>query len=563
MAHLCRLATMLGCCAAWFASVACGCGLAGSLEESVGNIDRLLAEHWQRRGVVPAPVASDGELFRRTTLDLLGRLPTLAEVQAWEKEKGQAATATGDRHAAVVERWLASPEFSLQLAAVLDEFIQGRQAGLEPFVDYLRQAMLTGKSWDTLFRELLAGGGESAAPPAAALFVDKRSKDLDQLTVDTARAFFGVDISCARCHDHPLVPDWTQRHYYGLAAFLQRPAGDGQKKKADAAGTVTFLGRDGQQHVAAPMFLSGSGVATPEEPGPKRRRQLVELALAERQFLSRALVNRLWEYFLGRGFVEPVDQLHTGNPASIPELLDFLAQEVVDRQYDVRQLVRLVMLSRAYRASSQWESAAAVPDPGDFAVMRLRPLSPRQFGLSLLATTGETQWEETDPLDQRVERLFQANGASRVRQVLNWESSLPPLIKELDPRVAGFQSSAREALFVTNGEPLRRLLAPAGRNLAVRLSESDDARQATEQAYRVLLQRSPDDEERSRCIEFLQSWNTSASRDASASAATDPPIRDAAQSGEATSATRSRPPAAACAELIWIIVSSAEFRFNH
>ncbi|MFO0819791.1 MAG: DUF1553 domain-containing protein [Pirellulales bacterium] len=520
-----------------------------ALAESLSQINDALADHWTSDSLQAAEPAAPTEWLRRVTLDLVGRPPTAAEVKRLESDKNGKTNPTEDRQATVIDSLLDSPEFALYFGTVLDELIQGRQAGSEQFVDYLRRSLVARRSWDHLFREIVGGQSEakeSSGGLAAALFYDKRSKDIDQLTVDTARAFFGVDISCARCHDHPLVSDWTQFHYYGLAAFLQRPASGGkgsEKAGKDAIVEVKFVARDGKEQTATRMFLTGkkldvSTEPAEKEPAPSSRERLVEMAIEDRAFLSRAFVNRLWEYFHGRGLVEPVDQMHSGNPASIPKVLDALADDFASSGYDVRRAIRLVVLNRAYRATSRWEGASPIPESRHFAVMRLKPLTPRQLALSLVVTVGAEATDEPLKTDERLERVLGTPGIARGRRWLEWESKTPSLVGMLDPRIAAFQSSAREALFVSNGEAIRQLIGAGENSLANRAAQRTDDQQAIELVFRTLLQRSPDDDELRTCKE-----------------------RWAASQSESTTSRPTR--VQWLEELIWAVTASVEFRFNH
>lgn len=487
-------------------------------------LDRLLEAHWQARGVVPAPLADDAELLRRVTLDLVGRPPTVREAAEHKASKEP------DKHAAAVRRLLASPDFSFYFATVLDDFLQTRQAGAEPFVDYLRQSLAARKSWETLFRELLAGGADARQAKAAALFVEKRQKDVDQLTVDVSRAFFGVDVSCARCHDHPLVADWTQFHYYGLAAFLQPTPN--KAKPEEPLGEVKFQSRDGRPQVARRMFLSGRTVDSPAPAdAAARRAQLVDAALADSVFFRRALVNRLWALLLGRGLVEPVDQLHSNNPSAVPGALEWLGDDFASNGYDLRRTLERIATSRAYRASSRRSDDGRVAEPTDFAVMRLRPLSPRQLAFSLSVVLGDGKLDEPQPSAARLERLLGVPGVERNQRLLEVEAAASGLGAEFDPATSDFQSSTSEALFVTNAAPFQRLLAPSGDNLAARLIREDDVGRRIERACIELFQRPPDDAERS-------TWT-------------------------ARFAERSDDRAAVVAEMLWVLAASAEFRFNH
>ncbi|MFM7072384.1 MAG: DUF1549 domain-containing protein [Planctomycetota bacterium] len=567
------------------------------LASVVSQVDRLLEQHWKSRDIVAARPATDAELARRLSLDLLGRVPTVREFEPFLKSGDKAAApaktgkidAVGDAHAGHVERLLRSAEFPLYFGGVLDEMVQGRMAGNEAFVDYLRQALATGKSWERVFREVIAGGAEGEAAKQASQFVDKRAKDIDQLTVDTARGFFGVDISCARCHDHPLVADWTQFHYYGLSAFLRTPSGN--KPKGDSATSgmsdsdVKFLARNGQEQTARMMFLSGkpfeqwkAALPAPADDAARwsPRRRLVEMAVDDRHFLSRALANRLWEQFLGRGLVEPVDQLHSNNPPSVPGVLELLATDLADHGYDPRRTIRVITLSRAYRASS--ELGAPVPDvppanatspaspaspasptnaasPGDFAAMRLKPLSPRQYAISLTLAVGDQAFDESSTSGRRLGRILQVEGLEQAERLLELEAAVGPLLPRFDPRTADFQSSAREALFVSNSDAIQRLVAADGKNLAARMAQTADDKAAVALAFAALLQRAPTDSEREWFVKHLQ-------------VAAGPAAGTAASVAAAASAAASAPASAdarmqRCADVVWALATSAEFRFNH
>lgn len=564
---------------------------ADELGNVVSRVDRLLEQHWAARGLTPARPATNAELARRLMLDLLGRVPTVRESEPLLKEsdKTAAAAAKGgpldpvsDAHAGHVERLLRSAEFPLYFGTVLDEMVQGRMAGNESFVDYLRQSLATGKSWERVFREVLAGGAEGESAKQAALFVDKRVKDIDQLTVDTARGFFGVDISCARCHDHPLVADWTQFHYYGLAAFLRAPGGNKSKTDAAADSDVKFLARNGQEQTARMMFLSGkpfeqwkTALPTPAEETARwsPRRRLVEMALDDRHFLSRSLVNRLWEQFMGRGLVEPVDQMHSSNPPSVPGVLELLAADLADHGYDPRRAIRVITLCRAYRAASQLEEPSTSPAPvpaaptapgpmapgpmapgptapgpmampptaqaaaGDFAAMRLKPLSPRQYAVSLTLAAGDQAFDEPSASERRLGRILQVEGLTQAERTLEMETAFGPLLPRFDPRTADFQSSAREALFVSNSEAIQRLVAAEGKNLAARMAQTADDAAAVTMAFAALLQRPPTASERELFGKHLQ--------------------------GAAESATSASARSERCADVVWALATSAEFRFNH
>jgi hypothetical protein len=500
-------------------------------EVAARQIDQRLESHWKSKNITPANIASDATLLKRVTLDLLGRIPTQAEYEARLKEGKPLA----ERYPAIIGELLDSPEFSLHMGAMLDEMLQGSAAGNADFSDYLRSSLREGKPWDKVFRELLVGPWDVPERKPATRFLELRAKDLDKLTTDTTRIFFGVDVSCARCHDHPLVDDWKQDHYYGMASFFHRTTGGKGSIGEKSEGDVTFKAADGSQQTARVMFLSGQ-VATdpPEKDGKKpkvsRREQLVDIALGEQKFLSRALVNRLWEQFFGRGLVHPVDQIHSGNPPSVPGLLEWLAEDFVASGYNVKQLVGALVSSRAYQLSSRWEHSSSVPDEGDFAVMRLQLLTPRQYAFSVLLATGRADFSPSSAQEQRVERLAGSVGSKRIAQYLATEQQAAELLANLDPKQDG-QTSAAEALFLSNNPAVQKLFVADEKTLAAKLLTVEDSKQLAEAAVRGVFGRAPVAEE----VERLTAWLNA----------------------------QTSPRQQTCEQLVWVLVSSAEFRFKH
>ena len=494
------------------------------------EIDRRLEAHWQARGITPAGLADDATVFRRLKLDLTGRIPTRGEWEAYLADKAPPE----ERFQKAVRLLLDGPEFPLHQGAVLEEMLQGTSAGNAEFTDYLRRSLRERKGWDVVFRELLVGPWQADEAKPATRFLEVRAKDLDRLTTDATRVFFGVDVSCARCHDHPLVDDWKQDHYYGMASFFNRTTGGKGSIGEKLEGEVSFKSVDGSQKTATLMFLSGRIAAEPPPDEAKqnkfsRREQLVTLALEEKKFLSRSLVNRVWQQLFGRGLVHPVDQMHSGNLPTVPGLLEYLADDFVAHGYDVQRLVGTIVSTKAYRLSSRWESAAPLPVENDFAVARLRLLSPRQYAMSLLVATGRADFTEPDALQSRAEKLVGAAGLDRVKQYLSAEEKAAPLLAQLDPGHDG-QSSATEALYLSNNPAVQALVGAEPGTLAVRLAELSDPRQIAEAAVRQVFSRPPAAGE----VERLAEWF-----------------------GQQPGKSR------ACEQLLWILLTSAECRFQH
>lgn len=496
-----------------------------------GMNDAAPAEH---RRAAAVPQSSDAEFLRRVTLDLAGRIPTAAEQRTF------AAAPAAVRRAELVDRLLAGPEFSLHFARVLDDWIQRDKHGDEAFVEWLRTSLKSQASWDAMFRQMLVGPWDASGEKGPGAFYKKRAKDLDALTSDTSRAFFGVDITCARCHDHPLVDDWKQEHYYGLASFFHKPqtGGKGGSAGDKKAAELTFASKTGVQKTARPMFLSGMTVsidAPAKDAKPAdaaRREKLVAAALADDKFFRRSAVNRMWAWFFGRGLVEPIDQMHSGNPASAPKLLEELADDFAKHGYDLRRLAKQIVMSRVYQASNRAVSnqvvanQAAADLTGVPVAPQLKPLTPRQFVMSLAAAIDPSRFES-------------ASESERYKQYAELEKQLAVLLPELDPTVEGYQAGYREALYLANHADVQSFvgvgtgeLKPG--TLVPRLIalKTNDARIAA--AYEALLGRGPTADE-VRTVANV--WKDEA--------ATPELVREQVS------------------DLIWALATSAEFRFNH
>ena len=376
-------------------------------------VDHYIDEKLKDAGVTPTPTADDANLVRRLTLDLAGRIPTAAEVGALRRvdRPGQAG------------RTRRSPDGVARVRPAPGRRARRDDDGRRPgsLRDYLVQAVAENRPWDRIFRELMVPDRPDPTRKGPAEFIKERVKDLDRLTSDVSSTFFGVNISCAKCHDHPRVDDWKQDHFYGMKSFLDRTY-PWQRQRLPRRTRLRHRqvpdDRRGEERQAKFMFLTGSTVDVPdvtEPPKPSRRRRraarrgrneepppppsfsararLVEVAFepGERDFFARSIVNRLWYRFYGQGLVMPLDQMHSANPPSHPELLQWLARDLVEHRYDIRRLVRGLVLSRAYARSSRWDGDEPAPQPL-FAVAAPRPLTPMQLATSMrLAATAPSQ----------------------------------------------------------------------------------------------------------------------------------------------------------------------------
>ncbi len=367
------------------------------------RIDRQLDQ--ASLGAVAEP-ASDGEFLRRIYLDLVGLVPPADVARAFLNDTSP------DKRVAVIDRLLATPEHARYLASVFDIMLMERRPEKHvkraAWEAYLLDSFAQNKPWDQLAREVLGADGTDEKVRAAAAFYLFRDGEPNLLTRDTGRVFFGMDLQCCQCHDHPLIDDYYQADYYGIFAFLNRGFlfTDASKEKKvffaeKAEGDVKFTsvftkesGRTrprlpGDVPIDEPIFAAGDEyLVKPENkvrPVPKhsRRARLAELATnGENMLFNRNIVNRLWGHMLGRGMVDPVDLQHPLNPAVHPALLDLLATEFVAMKFDIRALLRELALTRTYQQSLKTPTSLAAQ--AKLAAEQLPGLTERR---SVAATT--------------------------------------------------------------------------------------------------------------------------------------------------------------------------------
>lgn len=361
---------MCYCLAMVFASAMPGAGAPASEPLHV-RIDRLIDAPLL---VSPAPPAGDAEFLRRISLDLCNRIVTADEVRAFLQN--QSATKRRD----LIEQSLASAQFARRLANYLDLTLMERRR--EKYVpqpeweNWLMQASLENRSWDRIVRELISADGADPSRRSPAKFCLEREADPNLLTRDVGRIFFGRDVQCAQCHDHPIVKDFEQREYFGLLSFFQRTELFKDAKgvymlaeKADGNATYQSVFSSGTKHPARPALPGGPTESDVRvEPGKEytvapadkvrpvptfsRREQLARTATAgSNRAFNRNIVNRLWAMMMGRGLIHPVDFDHSDNPPTHPELLDLLADEFVAMKYDMRAFLRELALTKAYQRS--------------------------------------------------------------------------------------------------------------------------------------------------------------------------------------------------------------------
>jgi hypothetical protein len=316
-------------------------------------IDELVFKKLKTLGLPPSPVCDDATFIRRATIDIAGRLPTTDETNAL------LADASPDKRDRLVDRLLASPDYADYFANKWNAVVRNRRQqasyihGTYNFHAWIRDSLYQNMPYDEFVRSILAASGEVSDHPPVAWY--REVKDVEQQVEDSAQLFLGLRIQCARCHHHPFEK-WSQRDYYGFGAFFSQVA----RKPGIGVDEQIIFHRRGQAGMNNPKTgerLKPTGLgAAPIDVQPERdpRHALVDwMTTPDNPFFARALVNRYWKHFFGRGIVEPEDDMRVTNPASNPELLDALAKQFREHGWDLKLLVRTLCTSSAYQLSSE------------------------------------------------------------------------------------------------------------------------------------------------------------------------------------------------------------------
>lgn len=319
-------------------------------------VDRFTRKKWDHLGIAPSELCTDEEFLRRVSLDLTGSLPTPKQVQDFLQDKGP------DKRDRLIEDLLRTAEYSYLFANKWADILRvSRRNGVVSsfrFHAWIRQAIADDMPYDQFVRSILAASGDEAHHPPTAWYKD--FKEPQQLVDDTAQVFLGLRIGCAQCHHHP-YEKWSQDDYWNMAAFFGRvgrkdmlPLGVKDEK---AIRLAVYLMSDGKvinrRTNQAAVIQPLDGAPIPVQLWEDPRGHLVDwMADPKNPYFARAVANRYWSHFFGRGIVDPIDDMRVTNPPSNPELLDALAKELVDAKFSLKHLIKTIVRSRTYQLSS-------------------------------------------------------------------------------------------------------------------------------------------------------------------------------------------------------------------
>jgi hypothetical protein len=463
-------------------------------------IDRLVDAKLERLKIQPSPLADDVTFFRRLSLDLTGRLPSSESVRAFLDDPRPSRV----KRAKMIDKLIASPDYVDHWTVKWGDLLQSSrkylgEKGAYQFQQWIRDAIASNRPYDKLVRELLTARGSSYDNPAANYF--RVARDAKPAMEKTTQVFLGVRMVCAQCHDHPFER-WTQNQYYQMSAFFSAV---GIRAGYEVGEEIVFDQRadyemkhpkDGR--VMKPQFMLASSAA-PVPDGPQRRDALAEwLTSKNNPFFAKAIANRLWSYFVGKGIIDPVDDIRASNPPSNPALLDALTKDFVAHDFDLRDLMRTIVSSRAYQASivtNEWDAN----DRDNFSHAIPRRLSAEELMDAVSSAAGVRARFPEVPEDTAASQLVDPHiGREGFLDVFG----RPPRESSCEcERRSDF--SLPQALNLVNGRTISDAVAdPKGRVAKLVLSgKSDEA--IVDELYLAALSRLPTREEQLRGVTYL------------------------------------------------------------
>jgi hypothetical protein len=366
---------------------------AKNAREMSERIDRLIDARQKAEKVPASPQADDAEFLRRVSLDITGVIPSAEPAKAFLDSK------ESDKRSKLIDELLASSEYGKRMADTWQELLltrtsDNRRMNAGPFVKWLTASFNDNKPWNRMVHELLTASGDQEKNPEVTYFLANGT--VDKITDNVTKNLLGVQLQCAQCHNHPFT-GWKQTEYWGMATFFMKVR-PGNVNQAARNGTTPGVS-EGPQIVrnrrtlpeSAKMvnakFLQGEEPKlTDREP---YRPILADWVTAEKNpFFAKAMVNRVWSQFFGRGLVNPVDDMHEMNSPSHPELLEQLAAGFVASKFDVKELIRAIASSKAYQRTSKPVAGNEEAEASLYARMNIKVLSAEMLYDSMVVISG-------------------------------------------------------------------------------------------------------------------------------------------------------------------------------
>jgi hypothetical protein len=484
-------------------------------------IDSLVFARLKKLNIAPSDLADDAEFCRRVYLDVIGTLPTADEARRF------LADPRPDKRARLVDELLERPEFDDYWALKWADLLRVDRQALGPkrayaYHRWIHDALAANMPLDEFARALIMAEGPLADSPPASFYraVPKPGDAASTLS----QVFLGVRIACAECHHHP-YDRWDQDDYHGMTAYFAglavKPTPRGEAVFLDGPGLVRHP-RKGTDVVSHPL-----GEPTPEKaaPGDHRAELAAWMTRPDNPYFARNLANRVWAHLLGRGLVEPVDDVRATNPPTNPELLDALARHLVEHKYDLRALIRVVCASRTYQLSSRPNETNEKDEQG-YSRAALKRVDAEVLLDMVCRTTGVGERFGGSPPGTRAIQLWDSKASHYFLKVYGRPERLSACECE-----RGHEPSVAQVLHLLNSPEIQAKLSHEAGTVARLVKKHADDGPLVEELYLTFYGRLPDAKEKAAAVTFL--------------------------------AGRKERRRQAAEDLAWSLLNSLEFVFNH
>ncbi len=469
-------------------------------------IDALVNQKLLKVKILPSETCTDAEFLRRASFDLTGLPPASEKVRAFLADNSD-NVAKRDR---AIDELIASPEFVSHWTHKFADLLQVNRKflgdkGTWTFLRWIETALATNMPYDRLVREVITARGSSFENPAVNYF--RANKEPKVALENATQLFLGIRFSCNACHDHPFER-WTQNQYYGMAAYWGRVgtkpgAKEGEQIVFDKAEGEVLHPKDGR--VMPPTFPYEYPRAGAPAPAPApatsaaRREQLADwLTAPANPYFARSISNRVWSYFLGRGIIDPVDDIRSGNPPSNPELLDALEKDFVAHKFDLRHLIRTIARSRTYQASFIVNDFNK-DDRVNFSHANPRRLTAEQLLDAIDVAAGRRPQFAGVPIGFRADQLPDSQvGGGGFLDLFGRPVRETPCECERSSEV-----SLSQALNLVNGPTIAEALIDPNGRISTLLKANPDDGKIAEEMYLAALSRLPSPDEMAKAKEYL------------------------------------------------------------
>jgi len=499
-------------------------------------VDEHVFKKLQTLGLPPSPLCDDGTFLRRVTLDIAGRLPTLEESRAF------LADGTADKRDRVIDHLLDSTDYAEFFAGKWSALLRNKRVentyerGCVLFWQWIRDSFAANKPYDQFARDLLTASGDiSHSPPVA---WNRSFKEANVQMEDVAQMFLGTRLQCAQCHHHP-YEKWSQRDYLALTAFFsqltRKPSGVvAEDLVIHKRGDAQVLNKKTKEQVKPAALGMKSADLTPDD---DPRQALADwMTDVKNPFFARTLVNRYWKHFFGRGLIDPEDDIRDTNPATNPELIEALTVDFVKGGYDMKRLIRTIARSRAYQLSASPNESNSTDRQNFSRYYPKRLMAEVLFDSVNTLVKAETNFKDLAANTRAValpDNSF--NASNYFLTVFGRPDSSSACECERT-----MEASLAQSLHLLNAEELQQKLASGSGRAAELAKDKRPDDEKLREAYLVALSREPTTDELASAQGYL--------------------ARKAAGKSGAELETAQR---AAWEDLLWALINTKEFLFNH